>query len=299
MIGDNSLRRQESYSPRRFVRLARADDLGRLAKKWWRRPELTIRRPQHATEFVFLLPNPPWALKAANDRALRARLIRSPDEEDVYRALVGQPNGIWTQALEKAYANATVGKKPICQQFDTLLYKVFVKALGTVVAKSATELGDDYIQVVEKEIRNLPPEARRTPGPHLSANDRAERARRRHSNARRLYIRYNLVMAQVQELRRFLARRKDKGVTDDAALLKEASQQFTYDWMLHIASGEAFQHIVDFKTGLEHHSSLASLAWSPRALTLGIMVCEEKGADGRARQGPKGLYRLVLDGAPR
>ena len=257
-------RKKMKRKPMRFPRYAGDKEIAPAANRVWRNPRFKARCHKDKTELAFCLPF-----------SIPRRLKRKAPAV-FHRLFDGEYAGL-ASALVLAYRQTEHEGKPIKKRIDLLLRKVFVEALEILKVKHNDKYGKSDASPNEKQdgLRK----ALIKPGPQKDE-------RKRRKLAIRLANRYRQVLPQVQKLHKFV----HETVLAEEDIRSQIEERFTYDWVPHVIHGKALQNllpIVGYRLSAE---PLSSKVWTPRQLTVGILVCEEE-----FRLGPATIYEQYIN----
>lgn len=240
-----------SKSRLRFPRYPNAADIARIAKQIWKKPRLTVKQKSGRTEFVF-------ALDLDIAEKIRERQLAS------YMLLIHERKTSLKLALKKSYPKARYGSDRVPHLADRILFKVFVEAL-TILFEEANNIEGPYqgrLGEGGQKIRDLARRKQRPPD-----HERAE-------IARRMSTRYAELTPLVTQLKKFV--RVNRTRFDEKALRVEVEKEFPTDWIKHVTRGDALKNLPEIPGHPTSTDSLSKLSWTPRQLSVAILLCEEK-----------------------
>lgn len=204
--------------PRRFPRYARGEDAGKALEKIWRLPRFSVHSGRESTDFKFQLPFSIAKELKRRNLAVYCRLF---------------PNGKqgWANALANAYGIARDKGKPVKSRIGFLLKKVVVEAVARLLEKHKEAFQQDQAMLSEAQ-ESLRKTVIKT-GPAI--DDRKLR-----KTAIRLAKRYDELLPQVKELRKFIE--ESEASLNDSALRTAIDRAFQYPWIKFITNGCAMKN---------------------------------------------------------
>ena len=103
--------KKKTEQKRRFPRFPKGDDVGRVAKRIWKRTQFTVRQGQNLTEFIFFVDfNIPRKIKKT--------------EPSVYLQLFGPERSSFKRVLKQAWRRGLYGQERIRDLVDRSLFTV-------------------------------------------------------------------------------------------------------------------------------------------------------------------------------
>lgn len=257
----------------RFPRLPLPKVVAELAQKAWKPPKFSAEESNGNTKFIFTVP-------------IQSRFRR--ENSEIYKILFKRKKIKWIQALEKVYPEARRGKR-IAEFMDTLLYKLFSDALLILNTDTHGFVADHTPFKIK-----------------FSEDYQGATARRkgRRSNPRRaeidvrLWLRYDALHSQTENLRHFLDQMRREGIDDEEQLRRKVAAAFGKEgWTLYVTSGAAFERLpANSSLGTAVVSSSLGGRWAPWQLAVGIIRCQE-GARNRGKMlSPWTIFKAIMHG---
>jgi hypothetical protein len=261
---------QLKIQPKRFPRYARGEDVAKALERIWRLPHFTVHADRKSTDFIFQLPfSIPKRLERRN-LAVYSRLF---------------PNGKsgWANVLVNAYRTTRDKGKPVKSRIGLLLKKVLVEAAALLLDKHKEAFQQDQAMLVEAQ-ESLRKGVIKT-GPAINEHKRTK-------TSIRLAKRYNELLPQVKEIRKFVKQRESS--LKDSDLRAALERSFQYPWIKFIKNGCALNNLLPIPGHDSRIQTISTKQWTARQLSVGIIVCEELVTRPEARLGPTTVYEKYI-----